>query len=92
MNRDPFELQATIKKMERGRDGRLIVSLLAIAIYSGLYGDQLEPYIRVLLLFLASGAVAIMLDIRNARIDTLRASLRVVLIARNPRILDDPDY
>lgn len=92
MNSDPFELQATIKKMERGRNARLLVLLVVIAVYAALYGDQLDPPLLLLLLIATAGLVTAMLDIRNARIDTLRANLRVVLIARSPSISHDLDY
>jgi hypothetical protein len=91
MNSDHFELHAAIKRLERGRDAGLIAALVAIATYSALYGDQFEPHLRLLFWGIAAGAVLLLVEVRNARLDTLRASLRVVLIAQNTASINTPD-
>jgi hypothetical protein len=91
MNSDPFELHAAIKRLERGRDAGLIAALVAIATYSALYGDQFEPHLGLLFWGIAAGAVLLLVEVRNARLDTLRASLRVVLIAQKKTSINTPD-
>lgn len=91
-NQDKFELHQTIKKLERQRSILVVVYLCAIGAFAGSWlFDLAHGDLIVCLLILCVGG-SVHREIVEARLDTVRSSLRNVLISRDPSILDDPDY
>ena len=89
---DTFQLQATIKKLERERD-LLVLALLGIGFVIGYFFKEdfsRGEYLIAWLVYMAW--LVVFLELRNTRIDVFRASLRDILTKRDPSILADPDW
>lgn len=89
---DTFALRALIKNMERQNAAGALVYIAAVAGLLWFVRTDFSTGEQVALGFAAYLGGAILHEVRQARLDVVRSSLRQVLIAKNPSILTDPDW
>ena len=91
-NEDKFELLATIKMLERQRTILVFAYLAAIVCMALFWPSDLERDGQIVSSVILVVGGCIHREVVEARLDAVRSSLRNVLIARDPSILNDPDY
>ncbi len=92
MDHDTFEIKATIKNFERQNSVGALAFVAFPAAFFWFFGESLsrgEHIVSMLVLFFG---VMNIYEIRQNRLDVLRASLRQVLIAKDPTILTNEEW
>lgn len=89
---DTFALRALIARMERQNAVGVFAYIAAVAGLLWMVRADFSTGQQLALGFAAYLGGAILYQVRQARLDVVRSSLRQVLIAKDPSVLTDPDW
>lgn len=89
---DKFEIQRTIRRMERENNFGFWVYGGCLAVGTWLSWSDFSTAELTIFLLIAYLGGFILQEVRQVRLDVLRASLRQVLIAKDPSILTDDEW
>lgn len=92
LEHDTFALRALIRRMERENAIGLVAFFVGVAGLLWMVRADFTLGEQAVLGFIAYLGGAILHQVRQARLDVVRSSLRQVLIAKDPSILTDPDW
>lgn len=92
MQHDTFGLHEAIKKLERGKTIGMLSYCVALPAGAWFYGVDLSGFQGFASVVLSCFVAAVWLEARETRIEVLRASMRQVLMHRNPSIVHSEEW